>query len=158
MKELLEAFKRRDKDGVVQELQAQLESVREWLQEHGEWALLVGILAGVVFVLFFKVIILLIVLGGLASYVIWQLTLEPKATDFSPDNEMIERFAAQNASAEPEEPANSTVSNTTVQPDEANNTQSGSKAVSPTGSVEETVEETKTNGVLVNSDGSEKNI
>lgn len=153
MKELLEAFKRRDKEGVVQELQAQVESTREWLQEHGEWALLVGILAGIVFVLFFKIIILLIVLGGLASFVIWQLTLEPSATTFSSDNAIIERFTARKASAES---AKSTDSNTTEHLGEAQNKQSESKEANTTVSVEEKVEEK--NGIAISSDDPQKNI
>ena len=80
MKELLEALRSKNRDAVAGQVETLFVQFREWLQEHGEWALAVGIVAGIVFVLFFKVIVLLVVLGGLASYVIWQLTLEDNPT------------------------------------------------------------------------------
>ena len=76
MKDLIDALKSKEREKIADQVSVEIQSGREWLQEHGEWALLVGILAGVVFVLFFKVLVLLVVLGGLASYVIWQLSLE----------------------------------------------------------------------------------
>lgn len=101
MKDLIDALKSKERETISTQVSVEIHRTREWLQEHGEWALLVGILAGVVFVLFFKVLILLIVLGGLASYVIWQISLEdaPAKSAFGADDSSVVETGARPESA-----------------------------------------------------------
>ena len=54
-----------------------ISDARLWLQDNGEIALLVGVVAGAFLILFFKLVVLLVVLGGLGVYGIWCLA-EPE--------------------------------------------------------------------------------
>jgi len=86
IKQLYQALQSKDQTKISEQSKLLVSDSREWLQEHGEWALLVGLITGVIFVLFFKIIVLLMVLGGLASYVIWSISA-PKPSLSSYDHD-----------------------------------------------------------------------
>lgn len=57
---------------------------REWLQAHGEVALLLGIVAGIVLVLAFKLMLVLVLIVFLASVLVWWVAL-PEDNTSAPD-------------------------------------------------------------------------
>ena len=48
---------------------------RNWAREHGEQAGVLGLLAGVLIVMLFKLFMFLLVVAGLASFIIWELSV-----------------------------------------------------------------------------------
>lgn len=90
LQDWIEKIKIKDRDKFAMRVKTQWDECRSWLQDNGEWALIVGVGVGIVFVLFFRLIIVLLVVGGLASYLIWELS-SPKSERPGSDVDAIHR-------------------------------------------------------------------
>ena len=72
---LVEKIRERSREEWVRWANQKLVDIRIWLQEHGEAALGIGIVAGVVVVVeFFNVLVLLLLLAA-AAFAIWSIAL-----------------------------------------------------------------------------------
>ena len=77
---LVEKIRERSREEWVRWANQKLVDIRIWLQEHGEAALGIGIVAGVVVVVeFFNVLVLLVLLAA-AAFVVWSIALPGTAT------------------------------------------------------------------------------
>ncbi len=74
MRAWLEKFGINSRQDLEEKALAFCDDTRMWLQDHGELSLAVGLISGIILVLFFKIIFLFSLLGLLASYMVWYLS------------------------------------------------------------------------------------
>lgn len=72
-REILDLLRSKTKQEWTELARHRIVLLRIWLQENGEVASFVSLIAGIMIVLFFKLFVFLIVFGGLVAYTIWQL-------------------------------------------------------------------------------------
>ena len=72
---LIDKVRSKSREEYQELAQRKYENFRDWIQRHGELAMLFGVLFGMFFVLAFKLVILLIVLCVLAAIIVWQISL-----------------------------------------------------------------------------------
>ena len=77
--DFLQLIRKRSREGWEQLALNKWTDLRIWVQEHGEPAALIALVAGIVFVLFFKPVLLLLVAAALVYFVILYLAI-PEGT------------------------------------------------------------------------------
>lgn len=76
---IIDDLKAKDRSELESGVKEKVDTFRNWTRDNGEFALMIGFVGGMLLVLFFKQVFLFLVLGVLASYIIWYLS-DPNPT------------------------------------------------------------------------------
>jgi hypothetical protein len=74
IKNFINKIKLQNREETLENIKNKVFQYREWLQNNGEWSLVVGVVGGIILVLFFRALVILTLLASIASFVIWHIS------------------------------------------------------------------------------------
>jgi uncharacterized membrane protein YjjP (DUF1212 family) len=74
IKNFINKIKLQNREETLENIKNKVFQYREWLQNNGEWSLVVGVVGGIILVLFFRALVILTLLAVIASFVIWHIS------------------------------------------------------------------------------------
>jgi hypothetical protein len=83
---LIEKIRSRSREQWQAHYRERWTDLRIWIQEHGEQAAIVALVLGILFVLFFRLFIAIIMLALLAGYIVWHIA-EPESRRSGPNSD-----------------------------------------------------------------------